>query len=152
MYKYKTIALYFSTFPTETIAIIRILQKFWRILTGKSRCPQLLCNLAYWYGYYTSLETELKSRSETYQLFPLKKAINDAGSAENIKVWCYPTPQQRLIFSEPKLILLGAWGTGKTLFMIAESIRLAEMGQKVLFLLFSSKEQNSGSKKVGFFC
>ena len=80
-----------------------------------------------------------------------KKAINDAGSAENIKVWCYHTPQQRLIFSEPKLILLGAWGTGKTLFMIAESIRLAELGQKVLFLLFSSKEQNSGSKKVGFF-
>ena len=83
--------------------------------------------------------------------FLWKKAINDAGSAENIKVWCYPTPQQRLIFSEPKLILLGAWGTGKTLFMIAESIRLAELGQKVLFLLFSSKEQNSSSKKVGFF-
>ena len=83
--------------------------------------------------------------------FFFKKAINDAGSAENIKVWCYPTPQQRLIFSEPKLILLGAYGTGKTLFMIAESIRLAGLGQKVLFLLFSSKEQNLGSKKVGFF-
>ena len=96
------------------------------------------------------METGGKSKQKTYQLFTFKKAINDAGSAENIKVWCYPTPQQRLIFSEAKLILLGAWGTGKTLFMIAESIRLAELGQKVLFILFSSKEQNSGSKKVGF--
>ena len=92
-----------------------------------------------------------KIQTKDLPTFYFKKAINDAGSAENIKVWCYPTPQQRLIFSEAKLILLGAWGTGKTLFMIAESIRLAELGQKVLFLLFSSKEQNSSSKKVGFF-
>ena len=109
--------------------------------------------LAYLYGYYIIIGVwRLKwNLDERLINFFLKIAINDAGSAENIKVWCYPTPQQRLIFSEAKLILLGAWGTGKTLFMVAEAIRLAELGQKVLFLLFSSKEQNSGLKKVGFF-
>lgn len=44
-----------------------------------------------------------------------KKAINEAGSAENIKLWCYPTPQQRQIFNGKKLVLLGPWGSGKTM-------------------------------------
>ena len=77
----------------------------------------------------------------------VQKAINEAGSAENIKVWCFPTPQQRLIFSKPKIVLQGPWGSGKTMFMVAEAIRLAQLGEKVLYLLFANKEVYSSSKK-----
>ena len=75
------------------------------------------------------------------------KAIQEAGSPENIRVWCYPTPEQRLIFSSPKLILLAPWGAGKTFFMVAEAIQKAENGEKVLFLLFANRKDLSTSKK-----
>ena len=75
------------------------------------------------------------------------KAIQEAGSPENIRVWCYPTPEQRLIFSSPKLILLAPWGAGKTFFMVAEAIQKAENGEKVLFLLFANDEKLATSKK-----
>ena len=75
------------------------------------------------------------------------KAIQEAGSPENIRVWCYPTPEQRLIFSSPKLILLAPWGAGKTFFMVAEAIQKAENGEKILFLLFANRKDLSTSKK-----
>ena len=75
------------------------------------------------------------------------KAIQEAGSAENIKVWGYPTPTQRLIFNSRKLILLAPWGAGKTFFMVAEAIQLAENGENVLVLLFASGKDLTTSKK-----
>ena len=66
----------------------------------------------------------------------VSKAIEEAGSLDNIRVWCFPTPQQRLIFTCSKLVLLGPWGCGKTLFLTAEAIKLAESGGKVLYLIF----------------
>ena len=75
------------------------------------------------------------------------KAIQEAGSAENIRVWCYPTAEQRLIFSSSKLILLAPWGAGKTFFMVADAIQKAENGEKVLFLLFANGKDLSTSKK-----
>ena len=75
------------------------------------------------------------------------KAIQEAGSAENIRVWCFPTPQQRLIFNSAKLILLAPWGSGKTIFMVAESIKLADKGEKVLFLFFARGDSISTTKK-----
>ena len=75
------------------------------------------------------------------------KAIQEAGSAENIRVWCYPTPEQRLIFGSPKLVLLAPWGAGKTFFMVAEAIQKAENGEKVLFLLCARGIAMSTSKK-----
>ena len=75
------------------------------------------------------------------------KAIQEAGSPENIRVWCYPTPEQRLILGSPKLILLAPWGAGKTFFMVAEAIQKAENREKVLFLLFAKDEDLATSKK-----
>ena len=74
-------------------------------------------------------------------------AIQDAGSAKNIRVWCYPTPEQRLILNSPKMILLAPWGAGKTVFMVAEAIQIAEKGGKVLFLIFASGSAMLTSKK-----
>ena len=71
----------------------------------------------------------------------------EAGSAENIRVWGYPTPEQRLIFSSRKLILLAPWGGGKTFFMVAEAIRIAEKGENVLILLFANGKDFSTTKK-----
>ena len=75
------------------------------------------------------------------------KAIQEAGSTDNIKVWCYPTPEQRLIFSSLKLILLAPWGAGKTFFMVAEAMQKAKDGEKVLFLLFANGSRLATSKK-----
>jgi len=48
----------------------------------------------------------------------VQKAVQEAGSYENLRLWAFPNPQQRKIkFSEKKLILLGPWGCGKTLFL-----------------------------------
>lgn len=67
----------------------------------------------------------------------VEKAIQEAGSLENIKVWAIPTREQRCIFASRKLILLGPWGCGKTLFMTGEAIKIANGGEKVLFLIFN---------------
>ena len=54
----------------------------------------------------------------------VQKAVQEAGPYENIRLWAYPNPQQRNIkFDEKKLILLGPWGCGKTLFLTAEAIK-----------------------------
>ena len=61
-------------------------------------------------------------------------------SVENIIVWCYPTPQQRLLFDKTKLVFLSPWGSGKTMFMIWKAIELAKEGHRVLFLLFNDRQ------------
>ena len=68
----------------------------------------------------------------------VNKAIQEAGSLENIRVWCFPNPHQRqLDFASPKLILLGPWGCGKTLFLTAEAIEKSQNGDKVLVNIIS---------------
>ena len=67
----------------------------------------------------------------------VSKAIKEAGSLENIRVWCFPTPQQRLIFSSSKLVLLGPWGCGKTLFLTAEAIKKNGIEEKAMILIFA---------------
>ena len=76
----------------------------------------------------------------------VSKAIEEAGSLDNIRVWCFPTPQQRLIFSYSKLVLLGPWGCGKTLFLTAEAIKKDEIGEKAMVIIFSDGESNTTSK------
>ena len=72
------------------------------------------------------------------QVRAVQKAVQEAGSYENIRLWAYPNPQQRQIkFDEKKLILLGPWGCGKTLFLTAEAIKEAEKGNNVLYLFFA---------------
>ena len=69
------------------------------------------------------------------QLRNLEDAMDKQGSLENIKVWCFPTPDQRQVLHQNKVLFLASWGTGKTLLMTAKAIELAESGQKVLFLV-----------------
>ena len=78
----------------------------------------------------------------------VQKAVQEAGSYENLRLWAYPNPQQRKIkFDEKKLILLGPWGCGKTLFLTAEAIKEAEKGNKVLYLFFAENNFQTSTKK-----
>ena len=76
----------------------------------------------------------------------VSKAIEEAGSLANIRVWCFPTPQQRLIFGYSKLVLLGPWGCGKTLFLTAEAIKKEESGEKAIILIFAVGKQHQSKK------
>ena len=67
----------------------------------------------------------------------VSKALQEAGSLANIRLWAYPNPRQRAIFSSPKLILLGPWGCGKTLFLTSEAIDTANRGEKAMLLIFA---------------
>ena len=67
----------------------------------------------------------------------VQKSLEKSGSIDNIKLWCFPTPQQRLILNHDKLIFSAPWGSGKTMLMIAKAIELAKLGRKVCFLIFN---------------
>ena len=67
----------------------------------------------------------------------VSKALQEAGSLANIRMWAFPNPRQRAIFSCPKLILLGPWGCGKTLFLTSEAIDTANRGEKAMLLIFA---------------
>ena len=56
------------------------------------------------------------------------KAIEQAGSVKNIKIWCFLTPDQRTILYKSHVVFLSCWGTGKTLLMISKAIEIAESG------------------------
>ena len=66
------------------------------------------------------------------------KAIQKAGSIENIMIWCFPTAHQRSLLGSPRVVFLAPWGSGKTLMMVHESIKLADSGEKVLFIVFNN--------------
>ena len=70
----------------------------------------------------------------------VSKSLQEAGSLDNIRMWAFPNPRQRAIFSSPKLILLGPWGCGKTLFLTSEAIDTANRGEKAMLLIFAVGE------------
>ena len=72
----------------------------------------------------------------------VNRAIEKAGSWENIRVWFYPTPQQQVLLRSPKLILLGPWGCGKTVFLIDEACKtaVANPDDEILFAIFAHFE------------
>ena len=77
------------------------------------------------------------------------KKLGQAGSLENIKAWAHRTPRQRAIFGLKKLILLGPWGCGKTLFLTDEAMKTAAANpnEKVMYLIFAKKIHNPHKKK-----
>ena len=82
----------------------------------------------------------------------VSKKLGQAGSLENIKAWAHRTPRQRAIFgrtSLKKLILLGPWGCGKTLFLTDEAMKTAAANpnEKVIYLIFARKSYNPQKKK-----
>ena len=68
--------------------------------------------------------------------FVSKAVTEKVGSVENIKLWAFPTPEQRAILKSPKLIFAAPWGAGKTILMVHEAIEIAKRDEKVLFLIF----------------
>ena len=78
----------------------------------------------------------------------VSKALQEAGSLANIRLWAYPNPSQRAIFSSPKLILLGPWGCGKTLFLTSEAIDTANRGEKAMLLIFAECGAYSTKKSM----
>ena len=68
-------------------------------------------------------------------------AIAEAGSLKNIKIWCFLTPNQRMILHQSHIIFLSCWGTGKTLLMVSKAIEIAKSRKNVLFLIFIHGER-----------
>ena len=101
---------FIATNPEQISAILRKLET----TSASQRYPEdfkTLCK----YLLFSAPKVALPVRGN--MVSEVQKAIQEAGSAENIRVWCFPTPEQREIFNSPKLILLAPWGSGKTLFM-----------------------------------
>ena len=73
------------------------------------------------------------------QMKRMEEAIEKQGSQENIKAWCFPTPEQKAILNQSKVLFLAAWGTGKTLLMQSKAIDLANEGEKVMILIFQNE-------------
>ena len=82
------------------------------------------------------------------QVRQMDEAIEKQGSVENIKVWCFPTPEQRRALTHNKVFFIAPWGSGKTMLMVAKAIELAESGQDVLFLVFHDKMPNIEENKL----
>ena len=74
--------------------------------------------------------------------------LRKSGTRENIIIYCFPTPQQRAVLHHPWLIFAAPFGSGKTLFMIAKAIELAEDGEGVLFLVFVDGGFHGSEKKT----
>ena len=66
----------------------------------------------------------------------VREALAKAGSAKNIKLWCFLTPSQMETLQKSHLVFVACWGTGKTLLMLTRAIELNNLGEKVLFLVF----------------
>ena len=79
----------------------------------------------------------------------VSQKLGQAGSLENIKAWAHRTPRQRAIFGLKKLILLGPWGCGKTLFLTDEAMKTAAANptEKVIYLIFDRRASNPQKKK-----
>ena len=72
------------------------------------------------------------------QIKRMEEAMAKQGSVDNIKVWCFPTPEQKAILKNDRVLFLAAWGSGKTLLMQSKAIELAERGEDVLFLIYQN--------------
>ena len=72
------------------------------------------------------------------------KAMNTAmkkqGTIENMKLWCFPTPEKKLALSKSHVLFLSTFGTGKTLLMQGKAMELAKEGKKALYLIFHKGE------------
>ena len=71
----------------------------------------------------------------------LSQAMDLQGKRENIMIWCFPTPQQKIAMQKSHVLFLSAFGTGKTLLMTAKAIDLALQEKNVLYLLFTNGKE-----------
>ena len=67
-------------------------------------------------------------------------AMKKQETIENVKLWCFPTPEQKMALSKSHVLFLSTFGTGKTLLMQGKAVELAEQGEKVLYLIFHKGE------------
>ena len=68
----------------------------------------------------------------------LEEAMKKQGSKDTIQMWCFQTPQQKVVLYQNHLLFWSAWGTGKTLLMTWKAMKLSQMNEKVLFLIFTN--------------
>ena len=68
----------------------------------------------------------------------LEEAMEKQGSKDTIQIWCFPTPQQKMVLYKDHLLFWSAWGTGKTFLMTWKAMQLSNLNEKVLFLIFTS--------------
>ena len=73
----------------------------------------------------------------------VKRAMNIQGTEQNIRIWCFPNPEQKMAMQGSHVLFMSAYGTGKTLLMTSKAKQLAVNGQKVLYLLFLNGEKYS---------
>ena len=71
----------------------------------------------------------------------LSQAMDLQGKRENIMIWCFPTPQQKIAMQKSHVLFLSFFGTGKTLLMTAKAIDLALQEKNVLYLLFTNGKE-----------
>jgi hypothetical protein len=99
------------------------------------------------YLLFCTSAKELPTKGNLSKL--IKKAMAESGSVENIKLYCFLTPQQLGTLDESHLVFVACWGTGKTLLMITKAKELNDFGEKVLFLVFlNGKEIEEGQKNL----
>ena len=79
----------------------------------------------------------------------VRKAMKEAGSPENIFLWCFLTPDQIETLLKSHLVFVACWGTGKTLLMVKKARDLNKRGEKVLILIFlDGREIEIGQKTL----
>ena len=72
-------------------------------------------------------------------LSTVKRSVALASDVENIKIWAFLTPEQRVLLQKPRIVFQAPWGSGKTLLMVQKALELAEMGEKVLYVVYHRK-------------
>ena len=53
-----------------------------------------------------------------------------------------------MVLNKPKVVFAAPWGSGKTLLMTAKAIELANLGEKVLFLIFNNGQKTSSCESL----
>ena len=74
---------------------------------------------------YCSSNSMLEFGTKFYQ--EMDKAMEIQGSIKSIKLWCFPTPQQKEVLDKNHLLFWSTWGTGKTLLMTWKTTKLSRI-------------------------
>ena len=66
----------------------------------------------------------------------------------DMRLWCFPTPEQKMALTKSHVLFLSTFGTGKTLLMTAKACELAKQGEKVTCCTLSSTRVNQLKLKL----
>ena len=70
-----------------------------------------------------------------------KRLVDEFGTVQHIRTWCFWTPQQLQVLSSPesmtRLVIFGGNGSGKTLVLKEMAKRMAMVNQNVIYIIFT---------------